>query len=97
MIEFLGFISYIIQLYIYIIVAGVVLSWLIAFGLVNGHNSFVRALYEALHAVTEPLLRPIRNVMPDLGSVDISPVILILGCIFMQDVVIPNLAKAVAS
>ncbi len=92
--ELLGFISYIVQLYIYVIVAGVILSWLIAFGLINGHNPFVRSLYQALHAVTEPLLGPIRRILPDLGAIDISPVVLIFGCIFVQDVVIPNLQKA---
>lgn len=95
MLELLGFLNYVIQLYIYVIVAAVILSWLIAFGLVNGYNPFVRSLDQALNAVTEPLLRPIRNLMPDLGGIDISPVILILGCIFLQDVVIANLAKAV--
>lgn len=93
MIELLNFLSRIIDFYIIIIVAGVILSWLIAFGLVNGHNQFVRSLYQALHAVTEPLLGPIRRVLPDLGAVDISPIILIFGCIFVQDVVIPNLQK----
>lgn len=96
MIELLGFISYIVQLYIYVIVAGVILSWLIAFGLINGHNPFVRSLYQALHAVTEPLLGPIRRILPDLGAIDISPVVLILGCIFVQDVVIANLMQAFA-
>jgi len=96
MIELLGFLSYIVQLYIYVIVAGVILSWLIAFGLINGHNPFVRSLYEALHAVTEPLLGPIRRILPDLGAIDISPVVLILGCIFVQDVVIANLMQAFA-
>jgi YggT family protein len=64
-----------------------------AFGVVNPHNPFVRSLAQALNAVTEPLLRPIRNAMPDLGPVDISPIVLILACIFVQSVVLPNLAK----
>ena len=96
MIELLNFISYIVQLYIYVIVAGVILSWLIAFGLINGQNPFVRSLYQALHAVTEPLLGPIRRILPDLGAIDISPVVLIFGCIFIQDVLIPNIARTVA-
>lgn len=94
MLELLGFISYLIQLYIYVIIAGVILSWLIAFGLINGHNPFVRSLYQALYAVTEPLLGPIRRVLPDLGAIDVSPIVLILGCIFVQNVVITNIAKA---
>jgi YggT family protein len=93
MIELLGFISYLIQLYIYVIVASVVLSWLLAFGVINSHNPMVRSIGAAFFGVTEPLLRPIRNRLPDFGGVDISPVILILACIFVQSVVIPNLAK----
>ena len=93
MLELLGFISYVIQLYIYVIVASVILSWLMAFGVVNPYNQFVRSLAEVFRAVTEPLLRPIRNAMPDLGAIDISPVVLILACVVVQSVVLPNIAK----
>ncbi len=93
MIELLGFINMLIQLYIYIIFAGVILSWLIAFNVVNAYNPFVRSLWQALNAMTEPLMRPIRRRMPDLGGLDISPMILILACIFLQFVVIKNLEK----
>src|SRR5581483_2892168 len=96
MIELLGFISSLIQLYIYVIIAGAVMSWLIAFNVVNLYNPLVRSIWQALNAVTEPLLRPIRRMMPDLGGVDISPVILILACWFVQQVVLPNIAKIVA-
>ncbi len=93
MIEFLGFISYLVGLYIYVIIAGVIMSWLMAFGVVNPHNPTARAIWQGLSAVTEPLLKPIRNIMPELGAVDISPVVLLLGCVFVQNVVIPNIAK----
>lgn len=93
MIEFLGFLSYLITLYIYVVIASVILSWLMAFGVVNPHNNFVRSLNQMLNAVTEPLLRPIRNALPNLGAVDISPVVLLLGCIFVQSVVLTNIAK----
>lgn len=93
MLELLSFISYLIDLYIYVIVAGVVLSWLLAFGVVNYNNPMVRSIYQALNAVTEPVLRPIRNALPNLGAVDISPVVLILGCYFIQSVILPNIAK----
>ena len=95
MLELLGFIHYLITLYTYVIIAGVILSWLMGFGVVNPMNPFVRSLYHALSAVTEPLLRPIRAAMPDLGAVDLSPVILLLGCFFVQSVVLPNIAKLV--
>ncbi len=96
MIEFLGFVSYIITLYIYVIIAGVIMSWLMAFGVVNPYNPTARAIWQGLSAVTEPLLRPIRNVMPDLGAIDISPVVLLLGCVFVQSVVIENLKQLFA-
>lgn len=93
MIELLQFISYLITLYIYVILATVILSWLISFGVVNPYSGFVRALTQGLAAVTEPLLRPIRRVLPDLGPIDVSPLILVLGCIFIQAVILPNIAK----
>ena len=93
MIALLNFISYLVSLYIYVIIASVIMSWLMAFGVVNPYNPTARAIWQGLSAVTEPLLRPIRNIMPDLGAIDISPVVLLLGCVFVQNVVIPNIAK----
>ena len=93
MLELLGFISSLITLYIYIIIAGAVMSWLMAFNVVNPYNALVRSIWQALNALTEPLLRPIRRWMPDLGGIDISPIVLILACAFVQSVVIPNIAK----
>jgi YggT family protein len=93
MLELLGFISYVITLYVYIIIAGAVMSWLIAFNVINPHNQFVRSLWQGLNALTEPVLRPIRRMLPDLGGIDISPLVLILICFFIQSVVLPNLAK----
>ena len=93
MLELLGFISYLITLYVYVIIASVILSWLMAFGVVNPYNRFVSALDQAFRAVTEPLLRPIRNALPDFGGIDFSPLVLLLGCFFVQSVVLPNLAK----
>ena len=88
MLELLGFISSLITLYIYVIIASAVMSWLIAFNVVNPYNQFVRSIWQGLNAVTEPLLRPIRRWMPDLGGIDISPVILILLLLFIRDVVL---------
>lgn len=96
MIELLGFISYLIELYTYVIIAGVIMSWLMAFGVINAYNPMVRSIWQGLNAVTEPLLDPIRRMMPNMGGIDISPIILLLGCYFVQSVIIPNIAKAVA-
>ncbi|MFL9825467.1 YggT family protein [Rhodoplanes sp. SY1] len=94
MIEFLGFISTLLTLYVYILIASAVLSWLIAFNVVNTRNQAVSVIGEFLYRITEPVLRPIRRVMPDLGGIDISPVIVILVIFFIQSVILPNLAKA---
>jgi YggT family protein len=91
----LAFVDYLIALYVWIIIAGVILSWLLAFNVVNAYNPFVRSLWNALNAVTEPLLRPIRRILPDLGGIDISPVILLLGCYFVRSVILPSIADAV--
>ena len=77
------------QLYIYLLVAAAVLSWLIAFNVVNMRNQFVAMVADFLYRITEPALRPIRNVMPNLGGIDISPVILIFIIIFIRYVILP--------
>jgi len=92
--ELLNFISYLITLYTYIVIAVVIVSWLMAFGVINAYNPMVRSIWQALNAVTEPLLAPIRNAMPNLGGIDISPVILLLACYFLQSVVLPVIARA---
>ena len=79
------------QLYTYLIVASAILSWLVAFNVVNTRNDFVRSIWNFLDAVTEPVLRPIRNILPNLGGVDISPIILILLIIFIQNLIVDYL------
>jgi YggT family protein len=93
MIELLQFISYLLTLYVYILIASAILSWLIAFNVVNPRNQFVAMLGEFLYRITEPVLRPIRNMLPNLGGIDISPIIVILIIVFIQSVVLPNIAK----
>jgi YggT family protein len=94
MIELIRFISYLLTLYIYILVATAVLSWLIVFNVVNPRNQFVHMLGEFLFRITEPVLRPIRNLLPNLGGIDISPIVVILIIVFIQEVVFPNLLRA---
>jgi YggT family protein len=74
----------ILQLYIYVIIAMVVMSWLVAFGIVNRSNPYVRQFSYVLDRLTEPVFRPIRRVLPDLGGLDISPVIVLLVIMFLQ-------------
>jgi YggT family protein len=75
------------QLYIWLLIAAAILSWLVAFNVVNVRNPVVNGIGNFLYRITEPALRPIRRIMPDLGGIDISPVILILIIIFIQYVI----------
>ena len=88
MIPLINFIVMIIQLYIWVIIAAAIMSWLIAFGVVNTNNRFVYLIADFLYRVTEPAIAPIRRFMPDLGGIDISPIVLILLLIFIQSVVL---------
>jgi YggT family protein len=72
------------RLYFWVIIAAVVFSWLLAFSVVNTGNRFVALVGDALYRLTEPALRPIRQFMPNLGGIDISPIFLILGLFLIQ-------------
>ena len=80
-------IDLVLQLYIWILIAAAILSWLVVFNVVNTRNPVVANIGEFLYRITEPLLRPIRNSIPNLGGIDISPVILILIIIFIRYVI----------
>lgn len=75
------------QLYIWIVIASVVLSWLVAFNVINAYNPFVRTVGNALHQMVDPVLRRIRGVVPPFGNVDVSPIILFLIILFIQLVI----------
>ncbi|TAJ24421.1 MAG: YggT family protein [Reyranella sp.] len=74
----------IIDIYTWIVIASAIMSWLVAFGVVNVRNQFIRVVVDLLFRLTEPVLRPIRRILPNLGGVDISPVILLLGLFFVR-------------
>ncbi|HEV2300503.1 MAG TPA: YggT family protein [Stellaceae bacterium] len=85
MLAFLNLVSTVITIYIWLLIAQAVLSWLVAFGIVNTRHRFVAMAGDFLWRITDPLLRPIRSVLPDLGGIDISPVVLILLLYFLRD------------
>lgn len=74
----------VIDIYTWIVIASAIMSWLVAFGVVNVRNQFIRVVVDLLFRLTEPVLRPIRRILPNLGGVDISPVILLLGLFFVR-------------
>jgi YggT family protein len=77
----------VIQIYIWLLVGSALLSWLLAFNVLNPRNQVVYTIADFLHRVTEPALRPIRRFVPNLGGIDISPVVLILLLIFAQNLI----------
>ena len=85
----------VLDLYIWLLIAAAVLSWLVAFNVVNARNQFVAMLGDFLFRITEPVLRPIRNMMPSLGGIDVSPVIVILIIILIKDIIVRYIYPAV--
>ncbi|MEP3278849.1 MAG: YggT family protein [Stappiaceae bacterium] len=88
MLAILDVLNIALNLYIWIIIASAIFSWLYAFNIVNPQNQFVGMIGQALYNLTEPALRPIRRIMPDLGGLDISPIILILGIYLVQAIMV---------
>jgi len=81
-----------IRIYIWILIAQAILSWLLSFGVINRYNRGVSVIGDFLYRITEPALRPIRAILPNFGGIDISPVILILILYFVSDLIIEDLA-----
>lgn len=78
----------------WIIVVQAILSWLIAFNVINTQSDAVRTVWEALRRITEPMYRPIRRILPDFGALDLSPLVVLLILYILMTIVIPNLAMA---
>ncbi|MTI43273.1 YggT family protein [Roseibium hamelinense] len=76
------------NLYTYIIIASAIFSWLYAFNIVNSSNQIISAIGQMLYNLTEPVLRPVRRIMPNLGGIDISPIIVLLGIILIQNIIV---------
>ena len=88
MIPILNTLMFALNIFIWILIANAIFSWLYAFNVINTNNQFVNMIGRALYQMTEPVLRPIRRFMPDLGGVDISPIVLILIIYLIQQIVI---------
>lgn len=88
MIPLLQFIHWLLGVYSTVLIVAVIMSWLVSFNVINTSNQFVRIIYNGLYRLTEPVFGRIRRYMPDLGGIDISPIIAIIGIYFIQSVVI---------
>tara|TARA_R110002020_G_scaffold4015_17_gene17603 strand:- start:1443 stop:1733 length:291 start_codon:yes stop_codon:yes gene_type:complete len=84
----LDVIMVILQLYWWVLLIMIIMSWLISFNVINTRNQFVEAVWRVVNQLTEPLLNPIRRVMPNFSGLDISPIILFLGIFFIQQLIL---------
>jgi YggT family protein len=83
------------QVAMWIIVIQAILSWLVAFNVINTHNDFIRSFLRALDRITEPLYRPIRRIMPDMGGIDFSPMVILL-LIYVLRILLSGVATDIA-
>tara|TARA_R110000787_G_scaffold16622_75_gene52127 strand:- start:58868 stop:59170 length:303 start_codon:yes stop_codon:yes gene_type:complete len=86
-----GIIQSLLTLYMFAFIIMAILSWLVAFNIVNTQNKFVYMVGDFLHRITEPLLQPIRRILPDLGGIDITPVFAIIAIILVRDGLLPTI------
>lgn len=94
MLAVIQIISVLLNVLWWIIVIQAIMSWLIAFNVINTYNDFVRAIVVALDRITAPIYRPIRKVMPDLGALDLSPLVLLLLIYIIDKILLPQLYLA---
>lgn len=92
MLAVLQIVQLLLNLLWWVIVIQAILSWLIAFNIINTYNDFVRSVWNALQRITEPLYRPIRRILPDFGALDLSPLIVLLLIYILSSIVLPNIA-----
>jgi YggT family protein len=78
----------VLNLYTWVIIISAVLSWLLAFNVINYDNNVVRSIWSGVNALTEPLLRPIRNRLPRMGALDLSPIVLLLAIFFLERIIV---------
>ena len=96
MIRLLDFIDWLLGLYVFILVVTAIMSWLVAFSVINTRNDFVRQVLYTLELLTEPALRPIRRFLPPLGGLDMSFLVLFILIQLVRSVIIPELQDLIA-
>jgi YggT family protein len=95
MLAVLNTIIYALDIYKWILIASAIFSWLYAFNVINSGNQFVNGIGRFLYQVTEPVLKPIRRMLPDLGGVDISPIIVFIIIFFIEQLIVNTIAPLV--
>ena len=95
MLQLIGFVDWLFALYMWIVIGNAILSWLVAFDVVNRRNPLVDSVGEALYRITEPVLGRIRRVVPPLGGLDLSPLVALIAIVFIRQVLLANLAASI--
>jgi YggT family protein len=91
----ISLLSNILEIYIWVVIAAVVMSWLLAFNVVNYHNNFVRGLVRVLDALTEPVFRLVRRVIPPIGGLDLSPIVIFFAIMILQRFLLPLIGNLI--
>ncbi|MBP2514226.1 YggT family protein [Sphingomonas sp. PvP018] len=94
MLALLQIVQLLLNLVWWVIMIQAVMSWLIAFNIINTQSNVVRSVWEALQRITEPLYRPIRRILPDFGTLDLSPLVVLLIMYILTNIVVPNIAQS---
>ncbi|MET1112771.1 MAG: YggT family protein [Allosphingosinicella sp.] len=92
-----GMVEFLLLILMWVIIAQAILSWLVAFNVINTYNPTVRSLLNALDRITEPLYRPIRRLLPDFGGLDFSPLVIIVIIIVLRDYLVPGLFRSLGA
>lgn len=96
MLTLLQIVAFLLYVLWWVIIIQAILSWLVAFNVINTSSDFVRSVLYALDRITRPLYAPIRRIMPDLGALDLSPLVVLLILYILMNIVIPNIAYSLA-
>ena len=91
MLALYGILQLLLTILRYVVIIQAVLSWLVAFNVINTYNAFVRQVLYALDRMTEPLYRPIRKIMPDFGALDLSPMVVLFIILILQGLILPDM------
>ncbi len=94
MLVLLQIVDLLLSVLMWIIVVQAIMSWLVAFNVINTYNDFVRQLLYGLARITEPVYRPVRRIMPDFGALDLSPMVVLLVIYILRNIIIPSLFRS---
>lgn len=93
MIALISTIGMILELFKWVLIIMIIMSWLFSFNIINGSNQFVAAIWRMVNTLTDPVLKPIRNFLPNMGGLDLSPIIVFIAIFFLQSFIARDLPR----